>query len=152
VGGHEGVVEVAAALGRTALDEVEVVRGEHRHPEHPEQVPGLLQRLAVHQHAVAAAGHQLRLDEDGPALALALGPDDGPLGPLPHERLGGRAPERRHRGQPRHCLEEVGLALAVVAEQRGQPGRQRHLGLRVRPEVREPDPVEPQLTRTGIRR
>ncbi len=54
MGGHQRVVEVAATLGRTALDQGEVVGCEHRDPQHAQQVARPLQRLTVHQHPVPA--------------------------------------------------------------------------------------------------
>ena len=74
VGGHQGVVEVAPALGRTALDQRQVVGREHRDPQRAEQVAGAPQPLAVDLDPVAPARRQLGLDQQLAALALDLGP------------------------------------------------------------------------------
>ncbi len=112
----KGVVEVPTAVGGTALDQREVVRREHRHPDDTEQIAGAFEPLPVDLHAVAAGRHQLGLDQRGPSVVVThLGTQDRRRAARPHERLGRRATEAGQRRQIRQRLGEVGLAVAVVA-------------------------------------
>ena len=133
---HQRVVEEAPALRRPVLHDGQVVGREHRDPQRAEQVAGPAQRLAVDEHPVAPVRLDLRLDQQLAALALGQRPHDRERRPAAHERVGRRAPERRQRRQPGERLEQVGLALAVGADEggetrrRGRAGRRRSCGSR----------------------
>ena len=89
--------------------------------------------------AVAAVGLDLRLDEQLAPLTIGEGAHDGERRPAPHEGVGRRPPERRQRGQPGQGLEQVGLALAVGADERGEAGSQVEPGRGVAAEVGQPE-------------
>ena len=138
---HERVVEEAAPLAGPLLHERQVVGREHGHPHHAEQVAGARQLLAVDQHPVAARAVELGLDQHLATVVVEhRRPDDRRVGADPDQRVGRGAAEAVERGQVRERLGEVGLALAVVADDGG--GARRELERR-RDVVAEVDEVEP---------
>ena len=139
------VVEVATPLRRTALHQREVVGREHRDPQHAEQVASA---------RAAAAG------SPGPgcgrrALSSASIRSSRPSRRRPRPaRPPSSHPRGRARRSARHGttvsvrqvadrLEQVGLALAVVADDRGEPGAELELGVERSAEVGEPEPAHP---------
>ena len=137
-------VEKAAPERRTVLDQGQVVRGEHGRSYDTEQIGGPLQPLLVDQHAIPAPGRQFALDAHHPSVALLdLGPDEGTLAAVPHQRRPGNAAEALPGGQVGDGLDQVRLALPVGADHRGEARAELDAGLLVVAEVSELQPLDP---------
>ena len=148
VHGDQQVVQVAAASGRTSLDEdEEVVRSEDRGNEVAEQIAYPGHRVPVDLHPVASRGSEFDLEQRRAATVLDLGPQDRTLGAHANECLGGDAPERRGTRQPGECLHQVRLALGVVADHGGPAVTQFEVDLHQVPEV--DDRYPPDRHRSG---
>ena len=154
--GHEQVVEEAPPLPRSALHELEIVRREHRDPQHAEQIAGPVQPLFVDEHTIAAAAVDLGLDQDlAPVVVADRGPHDRLHRAESDQRVGRSAAKALERGEVGEGLGEVRLALAVVPEHRGDAVHELELGRGVVPEVGEGQALDEhagQGTLTGIRR
>jgi hypothetical protein len=159
VGSHQQVVEVPSPLRRGSLHHGQVVRPEHRGDQVAQQVAGACHPVAVDLHPTPPRCRQFHLEEGCTAGLLDLGPEDGPIGTGPDQGLGRDPAERGAGGQPGHGLDQVGLALAIVADDGGPPVAERQVdGCQV-PEVGERQPPNRHRTaapdydtRTGISR
>ena len=104
---------------RSRLHEVEVVRPEERHPAVPGQVdraPGLTVDLDPAAGSVLLDQHR-HPDLHAAPTAFDVAADAG-LGSDGAHQLGLAAgPRRRGEGEQRHRFQEVGLALAVGAQE-----------------------------------
>ena len=132
---HQQVVEEAPPVGRVALDQDEVLGREDDRAHQPDDLAGPRQRGAVDPGAVAAPGVQLDLEHRRAPVADHRGAHHRLVGARPHQRCVGGHPVR---GEPREVvdgLDQVGLALAVAADERRGTRLQRHLGRGVGAEV-----------------
>ena len=105
-----------AGARRAALDEREVVGREHRDPEHAEQVAGPRQALAVDQHAVATGRARSRPRQQLAPVVARPRRARWPVGARADQRSVGRARKLSSVRQVADRLDEVRLALAVVAD------------------------------------
>src|SRR5690606_31854808 len=85
--------------------------------------------------AVRAAGHDLQLDEALPPVPDDRGPDDRPLGTVTDQGGVGGDPVTAQGRDVARRLDEVGLALAVAAQEGGDPRGEGQLGGAVAAEV-----------------
>src|SRR5699024_6208507 len=117
---HQQVIEEPAPVLRVALDQVEVLGGEHHAAHDPEHIAGAAHRGAVQASTVGPTGHDLQLDERlPPGTPNGLGPDHGAAGPVPHQGGVGCDPVAGEGTQVGDRLHDVGLALPVVADEGG---------------------------------
>jgi hypothetical protein len=96
---------------------------------------------------VPTVPNDLRLEQQRPPLAFTLGAYEGTLRTDADQRLVRRSTERVERRQVGDRFQQVGLAVAVGAEDRGQPFVEGDLGRLVAPEIGEPEPAEVHGTR-----
>ena len=118
---HQEVVEVRRADRRAALDQLQVVRREHRDPHDRGAVLHPSQCLAVHLHAVAPDHVDLGLEPLHALTVDDLGSHDRNVAPGAHERGVGDTPEGRAGRGPRDRFEQAGLALRVGPRDHGDP-------------------------------
>ena len=153
---YEQVVEEAPPLPWSALHELQIIRCEHRHPKHAEQIAGPVQPLFVDEHTIAAAAVDLGLDQDlAPVVVANRGPYDRLHRTESDQRIGRSASKALQRGEVGEGLGEVRLSLTVVPEHRRDAVHQLELGRGVVPEVGEGQALDEhavQGTLTGIRR
>ncbi len=112
VRGHEGLVEVAAALGRAPLHQLEVVRREHAPRITPRRSRAFFRGWRFTRTRLRPLGDELGLEQDRRGPRAPLRPDHGPIGAPADQGVGRRTPERPEGRQPAYGLEQVGLALA----------------------------------------
>src|SRR5581483_3678966 len=105
--------------------------------DQPDQVTRPGDRRFVDPGAVGATRVELDLQRRGATVADDGGAYDCLVGALLDQRRIRRDPMRLQPGQVVDRLDEVGLALAVAPDERGDARLQRHLRRGVRPEVVE---------------
>ena len=150
---HQQLVEVCAPLGRSPLDELEIVRSEDRHPSQLEQVPSPCERMVVEPHAVPPGRPQLRLEQLRPVVIDDLSPQHGQLGARSYQRGVGDSPERAPGDHPTGGFEQRRLPLRVGPHDNRHARPQMELGRLVAAEVGEPQPRQAtHEIRTGIKR
>ena len=136
--GHHQLVQEPPPLRRVALDDGQILGREHHGPQHPDQLPRPAQRRPVQLGPVGLARGDLDLQLQLPRIVqpgLHPRPDDRPLGPEPHQRDLRGHPVRRQRRQVLDRLDQIRLPLPVGPDERRHPGPERHIHLRVRPEI-----------------
>jgi len=131
----EQVVEEPAALGGVALHQREVLGREQHRAQKAEHLARARHRRPVDPRAVGTAGVDLDLDDRLAVLACDAGAHDRALGSDPHQRRVGGHAVAAEGGDVPHGLDEVGLALAVLADERGDAGPQLEIDLGVAAEV-----------------
>jgi hypothetical protein len=82
---HETVVQEFPPSRRRALQQPEVVGGEHGNPYALRQIRCSSCDLAVHLETAGAADRQLCFDQQWAARVVRLSPYDGTLGADPHQ-------------------------------------------------------------------
>jgi len=119
---HQRVVEEAPSAARAVLDDAQIVRREHGHSDRAEQITDPGQPLSIDQDAAASDRGDLRLDERLPAPVVANGcPNDRRVGSRPDQSLRGGTAKAGECRQIGESFGQVGLALAVVTQNDGDP-------------------------------
>ena len=129
------VVEEVPPLRRVTLDQGEVLGREQHRADQAQQLAGPGERGPVHPGLVGATGVDLHLEDRLAPVADHGRPDHGMVRTQAHQRAVAGDPVRGERRDVVDRLDQVGLALAVAADERRHPGAERDLGLRVGPEV-----------------
>ncbi len=132
---RDQLVQEPAPLTGITLDQCQVLGREQHGPYDPQHVPRSDLRRPVDAGAVGLAGVQLQLDQLLPLALPDLRPDDGPLGAHADEGGVGGDAVAAERRQVADRLDQVGLALAVGADEGGDARVQRDLDPGVRAEV-----------------
>ncbi len=138
--GGDQLVDEPAAFARIALDQRQVLGREHHGAQRAEQFARAAQRRPVEAGPILPSGQQFDLEQQLPRVVqpgLHPGPDDRPLGGVPHQRGLGRHPVRTERGQVVDRLDQVRLALSVGPGERGDTRLQAQFDARIRTEIRE---------------
>src|SRR5699024_8961326 len=117
------------------LDEGQVLGCEEHGAQRAQYVAGAGERGAVQLRPVGLAGRDLQLDQRLARVADDGRAQDRPVGAEAHQRLVGRDPVAGEGGDVADRLDEVGLALAVEADEGGRPRLQRQIGRLVAAEV-----------------
>ena len=137
------VVEEAAAFGGPPFTRVRSSGENTVTRTTPRRSRAARQPLPVDLDEVSPGRAELGLDRrHRPSASRTRARSTARSAPRPDERLGRCTAEARQRGQVRHRLDEVGLALPVVAHDQGRPGDRREQGLGVVPEVEEFEPLD----------
>ena len=133
---HQELIHEPPAGGRVAADDLEVFRCEQHDLRVPRQLRAL-DRGAIDPSLVRTLSVQLRFEQNPPLAMREPGADDGGIRTVAHHRRVRRDAMRAERREEGDRLGEIGLALAVAADEHVRTGTERDVGHRVVAEVDE---------------
>ncbi len=135
--GGQQLVQEAPALPRVALDQGEVLGGEQHGAQQAQHIARADVVGAVDPGPVGLARSDLQLDQGGAPPVDHRGADHGALGAQPDQRGVGGDPVAAQGGDVADRLDQIGLALAVGADERRHARVEGNLGPGVGAEVGE---------------
>ena len=135
---RNGSIDPAATQRRTALDQFEIIRREHRDLEDTDEITRPVHPLAVDLDPVASHSRDFDLDQLFSAVVgLDCRADHRSVSTKSNQGIIGSTAKRADAGHPRDGLDEICLAVAVLPDNRSQAVAERHLDIAIRTPVGE---------------